>query len=441
MKTRLTKKIIAAQPLPPKGRTILTDTEFPGLSLAIYSSGKRTWHLYYRTAEKAQRNAKVGSYPVLSIDAARTLAREWLADVSRGKDPVAVKKENANRKSVGDLVGWFVSHHLPKLRPSTQAEYQRIIDKHILPGLGKQPLDRVTPETVQALHRKMGSTPRMANLTMAILRKMFNQAIDLGWRTEPRNPVRGLRKYKENQSSRYLEKPEFQRLWQVLAEEQRDPYNGDGILALQLLLLTGRRKSEILTLKWSDLDLKRGRMMLADSKAGRPMEYQLSPVVVRLLDDARAAREPNQADGSTRMIPLAPSSRTQAVGPATGDRSAPPRKGEKEKPVNEAPSPFVIRGRTGGTGHLVGLQKIWERVRVKAGLEDVRLHDLRHSYASMAIESGAELAQVKELLGHRNIATTLRYVHLYTDTIRESLAKVEAGILGAVEGGPKRDAA
>jgi hypothetical protein len=119
MKTKLTKKIIETYPLPAKGRTVLADSEFRGLSLALYSSGKRTWHLFYRTLEKAQRNVKIGSYPVLGVDEARTYAREWLADVTRGKDPVAVRKEAANRKSVADLVEWFVRHHLPKLKPST----------------------------------------------------------------------------------------------------------------------------------------------------------------------------------------------------------------------------------------------------------------------------------------------------------------------------------
>src|SRR3990167_6586240 len=303
-----------------------------------------------------------------------------------------------------------------------------------MPALGKQALDRVTPETVQALHRKMGSTPRMANFTMAILRKMFNQAIDLGWRCEPLNPVRGYRKYRENQSRRYLEKAEFQRLWQVLAEEQKNPHKSDGILALQLLLLTGRRKSEVLTLKWSNLDLKRGRMVLSDSKVG-PKEYQLSPVVVNLLEEARAARAMEPAAKSGQIIPFRVTSAARGIGPATGEHAnieAASVGSRHSCKSPEALSSFVIRGRR-GTGHLIGLQKIWDHIRTKAGLQDARLHDLRHSYASMAIASGAGLAEVKELLGHRDIATPQRYVHLYTDKIRESVAMVEAGILGTLD--------
>jgi integrase len=171
-------------------------------------------------------------------------------------------------------------------------------------------------------------------------------------------------------------------------------------------------------------------MMLADSKAGRPMEYQLSPRVVSLLDEARRGREAKPDGGSANIVPLPRRRR----GPATGDRPVSPH-------GNKAASSHVIRGRTGGDQPLKGLQKIWERVRAKAGLEDVRLHDLRHSYASMAIERGAELSQVMGLLGHRNIATTMRYVHLYTDKIRESVARVEAGILGAIEEDRAKDAA
>ena len=338
--------------------------------------------------ERHQRNAKIGTFPSLSVDAARKLALQYAADVSRGTDPVAVKKEKAGQKTVAQLADYFAKNHIAtKLKPSSKEEYQRLIDKWIVPELGRHRLDTVTTEVVQRLHQKMGGTPRQANHAMAVLRKMLNDAISLGWRQDTRNPVAGISPYKENKRQRYLDRKEFTKLWQVLQAEMAIPRNHDGILAIVLLLLTGRRRGEILNLTWDEVDLDNGRMALKDSKVGAH-DYQLSPQVIELLAKARADRE------------------------------------------EAGPGAFVIRGRA-GKDHLVALQKIWERVRHDAGLDDVRLHDLRHSYASFAIDCGAGLAEVKELLGHKDIATTQRYVHLYTDRIRQTVKTVEDGMLAA----------
>ena len=389
MKTRMTKKTITAIELPYCGRTVVRDTEVRGLSLIVYPSSKRTWHFFYRTIDREQRNAKLGTYPALSVDDARKLAQQCAADVSRGKDPAAAKKEKAGQKTVAQLADHFVEHHVKrKLKPSTQDEYRRLMDKWIIPELGRHRLDGVTAEVVRRLHHKMGGTKRQANHAMAVLRKMFTEAIALGWRKDSRNPVAGLTVYKENKRERYLSRGEFSRLWQALQTEMRISRSHDGILAIVLLLLTGRRKGEILNLTWDEVDLVNGRMALKDSKVGA-REYQLSSEVTRLLTEARAGR-PEAGHGA-----------------------------------------FVIRGR-GGLGQLVALQKIWDRVRRKAGLADVRLHDLRHSYASFAIDGGAGLAEVKELLGHKDIGTTQRYVHLFTDRIRETVKSVEDGMLGSV---------
>jgi hypothetical protein len=158
-------------------------------------------------------------------------------------------------------------------------------------------------------------------------------------------------------------------------------------------------------------------------------------VVVNLLEESRSVREMENAAKSGQIIPFSVTSAGRGIGPATGELAAIgalPVIHSHPRDSDEVLSPFVIRG-SRGKGHLIGLQKIWDRVRAKAGLQDARLHDLRHSYASMAIANGAGLAEVKELLGHRDIATTQRYVHLYTDKIRESVALVEAGILGTLD--------
>ena len=390
MNVRLTKKSIETVTLPASGCTTINDTEVRGLSLKLYPSSKRTWHFYYRGGpDRQQRNAKIGTYPSLSVDAARKLALQYAADVSRGVDPVAIKKE----KTVTQLAEHFVKSHVErKLKPRSRDEYQRLIDKWIVPELGRLRLDAVKTEVVQRLHHKMGGTRRQANFVMAVLRKMLNDAIALGWRKDTRNPVAGITPYKENKRQRYLDRKEFAKLWDVLQAEMAIPRNHDGILAIVLLLLTGRRRGEILNLTWDEVDLDNGRMTLKDSKVGAH-DYQLSPQVIGLLAKARAERS------------------------------------------EAGPGAHVIRGRA-GKGRLVGLPHIWLRVRRAAGLDDVRLHDLRHSYASFAIDCGAGLAEVKELLGHKEIATTMRYIHLQNDRIRETVKAVADGMLAAVSKEP-----
>ena len=257
---------------------------------------------------------------------------------------------------------------------------------HLADDPGRVPAHHRQTHPVQALHRRMSGTPRQANLTLAILKKMFNIAIDLGWRSNALNPVRGYRKYREEKRERFLDQAEFKRLWQALEAERQNPRRSDGILALQLLVLTGRRKSEILNLTWDEVGFARKQMVLADSKVGAKI-YELGPQVVKLLKAACSERQPHSA---ANVVPFSPDAVRQYA----------PAKGASRE-VDGSASPFVICGRKPGS-RLVGLQKIWERIRNKAGLADVRLHDLRHSYASMAIANGLGIAEVKELLGHHD---------------------------------------
>jgi integrase len=385
----------------------LHDEQVRGLTLVAYASGKRSWHLFYRNSERRQRNAKIATYPATGVEAARTLALQWLADVSRGIDPVVVRKAASDKRTVSALAKWFVEHHAKKkLKTSTFREYERLLDKHILPAFGGEKIDRVTHAMVEAFHHRLSDTPRQANQAAAVLHRMFNDAIKLGWRTDNVNPVRGIQKFRENARRRYLEKSEFSRLWDVLRNESISYHETDGVLAIQLLLLTGRRKGEIVNLRWNEIDFADGIMKLKDSKVGA-RDYQLATSVIALLRD----------EYDKRIEELQTSAELQSEAEA------------------QLQTQFVIRGQ-GGKGPLAGLQNIWERLRSKADLNDVRLHDLRHSYASVAIDQGMDLARVKELLGHRDIGTTQRYVHLYRDAVTQTVNAVETGLMEALRGRP-----
>ncbi len=224
--------------------------------------------------------------------------------------------------------------------------------------------------------------PTVANRTVDILVKMFNLAEDWGWRPPGRNPCRFVRRYKvEKHHERFLTPEELYRLGQALdAAPGERLASAHAAAAIRLLVLTGCRRNEILGLRWEDLDFETGEMRLVDSKTG------------------------------ARVVPMPP--------PAAKVLAALSR-------VEN--NPWVFPGRKKGTGQR-NINDSWDRVRRRAGLDGVRLHDLRHSYASRALALGEGLPMIGELLGHRKVQTTARYAHLARDSVRASTARVAESI-------------
>ena len=236
--------------------------------------------------------------------------------------------------------------------------------------------------------------PYQANQTVSVLGKMFQLAEAWGMTAPRRNPCRSVRHYKEHRRERFLTPEEYRRLGRVLDEAA-----GDGsvfpsaVPAIRLLLLTGCRKNEIVTLRWDDIDRTAGELRLRDSKTG------------------------------ARRVPLTPVVEWVLAG----------------IPRIEG-NPWVITGQNPGD-HLKNLDAIWLRLRRRAGLDGVRIHDGRHSYASRALALGEGLPTIGELLGHRKVTTTARYAHLARDTEKAAAVKVGGSIGADIFGGNGRDAA
>ncbi|MCB2056321.1 MAG: tyrosine-type recombinase/integrase, partial [Novosphingobium sp.] len=301
-----------------------------------------------------------------SLVDARGEALRLMGEVARGAEPVAVGKTKDGELTVCGLVELFLDRHAPKLKPNTRGQYTRACRKVLVPKLGKRLVTDDLRAATAKLHAELQATPALANQVLAVFSKLMSWAEDNGFRAEgDPNPCRKVGKYVEQRKERYLSGTELERLGKVLAErEQSGAESPFVIAAIRLLLLTGARLQEILTLKWSYVDLDRALLFLPDSKTGKK--------VVRL----------NQA----AVAVLA------AVPRVTGNA-------------------HVIVGALGGA-HLVNLQKPWRRIRKKAGLDDVRLHDLRHSFASIGAEVGGSLPMIGKLLGHSQPRTTQRYAHL-----------------------------
>ena len=243
--------------------------------------------------------------------------------------------------------------------------------------MGARAVGTVGRSEIAALHHQLRDTPTMANAAIDILSKMFSLAE--AWERVPpgRNPCRSVRRYKTRTRERFLTPEEFRRLGRVLRDAETDgSVWPPAIAAIRLLLLTGCRRSEILTLRWDDVDRTAGELRLRDAKAGPRMVPLTRPLAAVL-------------DGIARV------------------------------PGN----PWVVVGKR-RPGRLTNLDPYWQPIRAKAGLEDVRVHDLRHSYASRALALGESLPAIGKLLGHRKVSTTARYVHLMQDAAKAAASRV-----------------
>jgi integrase len=273
-----------------------------------------------------------------------------------------------------------------KRQGSSQAD-ETLLRLHILPQLGSMKVNAIDRRDIGQLHHAMRNRPGAANRTLALLSKMFNLAEKWGLRPDGSNPCRHVEKYRERKIERFLSNKELAQLGQVLAEAEHTQTEMPSVIAaLRLLLFTGCRLSEILTVRWDEVDLENQCLRLRESKTGAKVVY-LPPPAIEVL--SAIERQDN--------------------------------------------NPFVIVGAKRGS-HLVNLQKPWRRIRAKAGLEDVRIHDLRHSFASVAAVSGLSLPIIGALLGHTQPQTTQRYAHLVGDPLREAVDLIGSRIADAVTG-------
>jgi integrase len=277
----------------------------------------------------------------------------------------------------------FLAEHVAtKTKPRTAAEYRRLIDNIIVPAIGRRRVRDLTRADVSRLHHERRDTPYDANRALAVLSKMLTLAEKWGERPDGSNPCRHVDRYTERKRERMLSADEFGRLADALKASTRSPYI---VAAINLLIFTGARLSEILNLEWEWIDFDRGEARLPDSKTGAKTLHFPAPALAVLADLPRV-------EGN----------------------------------------PFVIVGNVAGA-RLVNLEKPWRAIRKVAGLHDVRLHDLRHAFASVAASSGMGLPIIGKMLGHTQAATTQRYAHVASDPVKAAAATVAGKIADAMK--------
>ena len=359
------------------------DSELPGFGVRVYPSGSKVYIVQTRAKGKSKR-ATVGRHGIITAEQARQRAALIIARFKAGEaaipGPITPKPES--EPTVAEFSARYLEEYvIVHCKPSTAALWRVVLDKHILPSLGTLPLAAVSREHVADLHYKLRDTSAMANTVVAFLSRMFNAAGTWRVATEGGNPCRFVVKYRGQRRERFLTDEEFDRLGRVLNEmETEGGLSVHASAALRLLMLTGCRRNEIGMLRWEDVDLDAGELNLADTKTGA-RTLTLSPEALTVLADL-----PRVAD-----------------------------------------NPWVIAGQRPGE-RLSNISMQWYRVRKRAGLEDVRLHDLRHSWASRALALGESLPVIGRLLGHSQVETTARYAHLARDSMHEAAALIAASI-------------
>ena len=328
----------------------------------------------------------------LTIDAARREAEILRGAIADGKDPAAVRDATKQAGTLAELAQRYIEDFARmRNKASTIAEYERLIRLHIVPGLGALGVNDVTKADVARWHSAFKNNRVAGNRSLALLKAVFNQAEKWGIRTLA-NPARSIDMFPEKSRERLLSADELARLGESLNAAERNRSEHQSVTCcIRLLVLTGARLSEILKLKWDHVDLERGVLRLPDSKTG------------------------------AKTIPL----------------GAPAMSVLAEIPRNSS-SVFVCPGERPGT-HFVGIQKPWRRIRTAANLPDLRIHDLRHAFASVAAMAGDSLLLIGKILGHRQTRTTERYAHLQDDPVRAVADKTARRIAEAM-GGNKRAA-
>lgn len=363
------------------------DDDVAGFGVRILPSGKRTYMVQYRAGGRTRR-VKIGPHGVLTAEEARKRAKELLGAVAKGNNPAAVIEEHRRAPTVKNIAERFMDEHvLKRCKPSTHRDYASMLKNPILPRLGSFKIVDVTRADISELHNAMRKTPYQANRVLSVLSKMFNLCEVWGLRPDGSNPCRHVKKYREERRERYLTPNELERVSIVLRDaEAAKSLSLYHIAAFRLLILTGCRLGEIQTLQWSFI--RGGYMNLPDSKTG------------------------------ARRIPLTPEA--QAI-------------------LNALPqidgNPYVIAGEVDGK-HAVNLEKSWRHIRTRAKLPEVRIHDLRHTYASLMLQGGMPITTLQKLLGHTQISTTMRYAHLDDATVLEAAAYGAAKIGGMMGFGP-----
>ncbi len=351
-------------------RDVRWDDKVPGFGLRITPNGRKSFVLSYRI-NGTKRLMTLGDYGTLTLEQARDKAILAKGKVLDGQDPLEARQDTRDAPTMADLEQDYLERHAEKhKRPDGVTDDRSALKNIIRPALGSKRVGAVRRRDIEQLHQRLKATPVRANRVLSLLSKMFSLAMQWDWRAD--NPCRGIQKFHEEKRERWLKTDELRRLTGALDKST----NRRAADAVRMLILTGARKGEVLKAEWEQIDFERGvwTKPSAHTKQKRTEHVPLSAAALTLLKGMRD-RDP----AGRYLFP--------------GDKPGQP---------------------------LQDIKRFWAQVCREAELESVRIHDLRHTFASHLVSSGLSLELVGRLLGHTQAATTMRYAHLADDPLREA---------------------
>lgn len=372
-----TKKILDSLPLPPQSkRFYFYDTKVRGLEIMITDQGSQSFKVYRKCNGKPVR-VTLGKYPEMSIENARHEAQRVIADMIKGKNPNEEKKTLRSETTFGEMFVLFMerySKHHKKTWKDDEKDVPRFLGHWF-----QRKLSSLTKQEIQALHEKIRKENGLyqANRLLARLHIIYNKAIEWGW--EGINPAQGIKKFKEKSRDRFLHPDELPRFFESLDLEDNDSIRD----YIYISLLTGVRKSNVLSMRWEDIHFERKEWLIPETKNGESLRVHLVEKVIDILKE-RACRYPQNK--------------------------------------------WVFEG-TGETGHLVEPKSGWKRILERAGIKDLRLHDLRRTLGSWQAVTGANSFMIGRSLGHKSTQSTAVYARLNIDPVRDSVEKATQAIL------------
>jgi integrase len=407
-RSRISKKLIDGL-RPSEREFVVWDTALPGFGVRMRPSGAASYVVQYRDGkgrEAADIKFTLGSVGKLTPDEARAKAR---AEIGK---PAAERAGKREALTVKELAATFMAEHVgTKRKPATAELYRHVLDSYVIPALGKKKAADLTKGEVARLHHDLRDRPYLANRALAVVGSLYSWADKRGLVPEGFNPTARIEKFAEAKRERFLTSEELARLGEAIreaetvgipwepdpekkvkhapkVENRRSVISSHAAAAIRLLLFTGARLREILHLRWEHVDLDRGLLLLPDSKTGRKTIVLNAPALVILNDLVRVGG-------------------------------------------------YVIAGESAGTKNekpRSDLKRPWSLVARRAGLTGVRIHDLRHSFASVGAGGGLGLPMIGKLLGHTQPQTTARYAHLDADPLRRASDAIASTIAAALEG-------
>ena len=373
---KITKRTVEA--LHPEGRErVVWDDGIKGFGVRVHPSGKKVYIVKYRHRGRAVKTT-IGPHGPLTPADARSRAAEIITAARTGRDPRAHGRYGAKAPTMSELTQRFLEEYVPThCKPGTQEVYRSALENHVIPRLGSRRVADIERGDMVALHHELRATPYQANRTIQVLSRIFTLAEVWGLRPDGSNPCRHVKRFREEKRERFLSDAEYGRLGAALKQSEGEELEPpSAIAAVRLLMLTGCRKSEILMLRWEYVDLEAGELRLPDSKTGAKVVHLGDPAISVL-------RGIRWTEDNPWVLP----------GSKTG------------KPITD-------------------LDYYWQRIRDRAGLQGVRVHDLRHSYASGGLLVGEGLPMIGKLLGHNHVHTTARYAHLANDPLKSAANRI-----------------